>query len=93
MQLAYADAFKSIGLDRRQALWEITALKDNPFGLFKGQSSESLFEANVPLREMSLSEHVAYDYSSSLSLKEHPLSFLREKRVTANVIAIDELAI
>jgi error-prone DNA polymerase len=92
IQLADADAFRSIGLDRRQALWEITALKDNPFGLFKGQPSESLFETNVPLPEMSLSEHVVYDYSSlSLSLKEHPVSFLREKLTTGNVIPIDEL--
>jgi error-prone DNA polymerase len=92
IQLADADAFRSIGLDRRQALWEITALKDNPFGLFKGQPSESLFETNVALPLMSLSEHVVYDYSTlSLSLKEHPVSFLREKLATGNVIPIDEL--
>jgi error-prone DNA polymerase len=93
IQLADADAFRSVGSDRRQALWEITALKDNPFGLFKGQASESLFETNVSLPRMTLSEHVVYDYSSlSLSLKGHPVSFLRDKLVARNVILIDELS-
>jgi error-prone DNA polymerase len=41
-RLADADAFRSIGLDRRQALWEISALNDNPLGLFKGQLSEKI---------------------------------------------------
>jgi len=40
-RLADADAFSSIGLDRRRALWEVTALHDNPLGLFKGQPSDS----------------------------------------------------
>ncbi|PWT73521.1 MAG: error-prone DNA polymerase [Bacteroidetes bacterium] len=93
IKLADADAFRSIGLDRRRALWEVTALRDSPIGLFRGQPSESLFETNVSLPEMSLSEHVVYDYSTlSLSIKEHPVSFLREKLAKANVIAIEELS-
>jgi error-prone DNA polymerase len=45
----------------------------------------------VPLPEMTLSEHV--DYSSlSLSLKRHPISFLRDKFATGNIIPIDELS-
>lgn len=79
-RLADADAFRSLGLDRRQALWEITALRDNPIGLFKGQISESVSEKNVSLPQLSLSEHVVQDYAStSLSLKAHPVSFIREK--------------
>jgi error-prone DNA polymerase len=38
-KLADADAFRSLGLDRRSALWEITAMRDSPVGLFKGQPS------------------------------------------------------
>lgn len=91
-KLADADAFRSIGLDRRQALWEITALRDNPIALFKGQASESATEKNVALPQMSLSEHVVNDYAStSLSLKAHPVSFIREKLQLFNVISTKEL--
>lgn len=86
--LANADAFRSIDLDRRQALWEVSALHDHPVGAFSGQPSESVMELNPNLPQMSLSEHVVKDYgTTSLSLKAHPVSFIREKlsllRVTA----------
>jgi len=77
-KLADADAFRSIGLDRRQALWQVTALHDNPTGLYKGNQIQ--VKENVSLPNMSLSEHVVQDYSSmALSLKAHPISFIREK--------------
>ncbi|HTN22138.1 MAG TPA: error-prone DNA polymerase [Pelobium sp.] len=77
-KLADADAFRSIGLDRRQALWEIAALADSPVALFKDQPSESKQEVQIALPLMPESEHVVHDYAStSLSLKAHPLSFLR----------------
>lgn len=76
--LAKADAFRSIGLDRRQALWEAEALKDRPIGLFAGQASNSAFEPQLQLPFMQLSEHVLQDYATTgLSIKAHPLSFLR----------------
>ncbi|MEZ2339228.1 error-prone DNA polymerase [Mucilaginibacter sp. RCC_168] len=76
--LAKADAFRSIGLDRRQALWEAEALKDRPIGLFAGQASNSSFEQQLQLPFMQLSEHVLQDYATTgLSIKAHPLSFLR----------------
>ncbi len=79
-KLADSDAFRSSGLDRRKALWEITALRDNSMGLFKGQPSESTTEKQVSLPDMSLSEHVVHDYgATSLSLKAHLVSFVREK--------------
>lgn len=79
-RLADADAFRSLNLDRRQALWEITALRDNPIGLFKGQVSETASEKNISLPQLSLSEHVVQDYAStSFSLKAHPVSFIRDK--------------
>ena len=91
--LADADAFRSIGLDRRQALWEITALYDNPLGLFKGQTSETKTEAPVLLPEISLAEHVVYDYSVlRLSLKAHPVSFLRNALKKEQVISSKDLA-
>lgn len=78
--LADADAFRSMGMDRRQALWEASAMADQPVGMFTGQPSDSHFEPQAELPFMSAAEHVVQDYSStSLSLKAHPLSFLREK--------------
>lgn len=77
-KLADADAFRSLGLDRRQALWEVSALKDRPMALFEGQASESTTEAQVSLPLMRTSEHVVQDYASTgLSLKAHPVSFVR----------------
>ncbi|GET25489.1 error-prone DNA polymerase [Prolixibacter sp. NT017] len=79
-RLADADAFRSIGLDRRQALWEVSALHDHPTGVFKGTPSQSTEEDATELPRMTLGEHVMQDYAStSLSLKAHPVSFLRRK--------------
>jgi error-prone DNA polymerase len=90
--LADADAFRSIGLDRREALWEITSLRDCPIGLFKGQLSESINEEETLLPKMWDSEHVVYDYAAtSFSLKAHPLSFIREKLNALHVITLQEL--
>ncbi len=84
-RLANADAFRSIGLDRRQAFWEVAALADNPIGIYTGHKSESARE-NIHLPGMTLPEHVIEDYSSmSLSLKAHPVSFAREKLSMLNV--------
>jgi error-prone DNA polymerase len=91
-KLAEADAFTSIDLDRRKALWEISALADRPVGLFKGTSSESVYESNVELPAMSASEHVVHDYAStSLSLKAHPVSFVREKLTQLHIVPTIEL--
>lgn len=85
-RLADADAFRSIDLDRRQALWEVAALDDMPIGLFKGcPPGNADNEALLP--EMSLSEHVLQDYSSlSLSLKAHPVGFIRESLLADGVV-------
>lgn len=91
-KLADADAFRSIGLDRRQALWDITALADSPISLFAGQPSESTTETQITLPLMTAGEHVVMDYAStSLSLKAHPVSFAREKLRLLNVLSTKEL--
>lgn len=92
-RLADADAFRSIGLDRRQALWEIAALSDSPVGMFMGQPTEDTFEENIHLPKMTLPEHVVQDYSSTtLSLKAHPVSFVREKLLMLQAISLKDLA-
>jgi error-prone DNA polymerase len=90
-KLANADAFRSIGLDRRRALWEISALGDRPTGIFAQQQPDA--EVGIQLPEMSLSEHVLQDYGAvSLSLKAHPLSFIREKLCMLHVITASGLS-
>ncbi|WP_184546174.1 error-prone DNA polymerase [Mucilaginibacter sp. FT3.2] len=91
-KLADADAFRSLGLDRRQALWEVSALADTPIALFEGQPSETVTETQVSLPLMTAAEHVIQDYATtSLSLKAHPLSFVREKLRLLHVSSADEL--
>lgn len=76
--LADADAFRSLGLDRREALWEVPALNDKPIGLFTGQPSESALETQISLPFMTQAEHVVHDFATTgLSLKAHPVSFVR----------------
>lgn len=89
--LADADAFRSLGLDRRQALWEVSALHDRPLALFEGQQSESVLETQVTLPLMATSEHVVHDYATmGLSLKAHPVSFTREKLQLLRVLSTSE---
>ncbi len=79
-RLAAADAFGSLGLDRRQALWEVSAIKAAaPLPLFAhADAREEADEAPVTLPPMHLSEQVMVDYQTQrLSLKAHPMSFLR----------------
>jgi len=78
-KLADADAFRSIDHDRRKALWEVST-KDQPLALFSGQSPNDVAEEKIKLPVMALSEHVVHDYAAmSLSLKAHPVSFVREQ--------------
>jgi len=79
-KLADADAFRSIGIDRRKALWEVSALGDRPMALFEGQISESVKEIHIQLPFMTEGEHVVQDYSTTgLSLKNHPVALVRRK--------------
>ena len=79
-KLAAADAFRSAGLDRRQALWDARALKqapDLPLFTFSEQRDEGR-EQTVLLPSMPECEHVVADYQTMrLSLKAHPFEFLR----------------
>ncbi len=79
-KLADADAFRSMGLDRREALWAVRRLPDDDaLPLFTAANAKELGEepdAHLPI--MRLSEHVAADYQTTrLSLKAHPMAILR----------------
>jgi error-prone DNA polymerase len=77
--LARADAFGSIGLDRRAALWAVRGLGDAPLPLFAAANArENSREAAVSLPKMAATEQVADDYRAlRLSLKGHPVGLMR----------------
>ncbi|QEC69338.1 error-prone DNA polymerase [Panacibacter ginsenosidivorans] len=91
--LAGGDAFRSLGLDRRQALWEVSTT-DKPEALFKGQASpDANVETGIELPTMHESEHVVQDYATtSLSLKAHPISFVRDKLQQLHIRTCADLA-
>ncbi len=86
LRLAAADAFRSLGLSRRQALWQILSLEREELPLFAD------LEADAPpaqLPPMPLDEVVVHDYDAlGLSLNAHPIGLVREEldrlRVQAN---------
>ena len=93
-RLAEADAFRSVGLDRRQALWEVRALdplsaaERLPLFAASDRADDALQkEAAVTLPAMLQGEHVVNDYRAlSLSLKAHPVSFLRDKLAAQAIV-------
>ena len=90
--LANADTFRSMDLDRRHALWEVSALHDRPVQLMKGQPSESLHEPEVSLPELRLSEQVVQDYATTgLSIKGHPLTFIRHTLDLLRIVPAKEV--
>jgi error-prone DNA polymerase len=94
-RLAAADAFRSIGLDRRAALWDSRALKsapDLPLFAYAEARDEGSEAEPAQLPAMPLSEHVVNDYQTiRLSLKAHPMRFLREHYAAQKFITADRL--
>lgn len=78
-RLAKADAFGSIDMSRRTALWETAALGDAPLPLFEAAGEADYgWETSVTLPTPTLGEEVYEDYAQlRLSLKAHPLAILR----------------
>lgn len=80
-RLASADCFGSMGLTRRQALWDARSLVGGPdLPLFAAAAArdEGAERSRTNLPQMPLSEEVVADYQTTrLSLKAHPMAFLR----------------
>ncbi|MDE2095000.1 MAG: error-prone DNA polymerase, partial [Burkholderiales bacterium] len=100
--LADADAFRALGLDRRQALWAVKGLDGGAqsaraptpeLPLFQFADPERLRpEEEVALPAMRLGEHIVCDYATlHLSLKAHPLSLLRGLLAARRVVPHGEL--
>jgi error-prone DNA polymerase len=91
--LADADAFRSMGLDRRAALWAARRLpQDEPLPLFAAADAAELAEEEaIALPSMRLGEHVAADYQTTrLSLKAHPMAVLRPLFANERVLSCRE---
>ena len=92
-RLAQADAYGSMGLDRQAALWSLRGLSDEPLPLLDEiQESEGEREpARLP--RIARIRKVMQDYrSTGLSLKAHPVSFIRDRLTDMGVTACAELS-
>jgi len=77
--LADADALGSLGLNRREGLWEARRVPAGELPLFAAARARELGnEPDIALAPLSLGEQVAADYQNTrLSLKAHPMALLR----------------
>lgn len=77
-KLADADAFNSMGYDRRTALWHVSTQDYQSHAIFSDDQVLDRTEEAVDLPHMRESEHVIEDYATtSLSLRDHPVKFVR----------------
>jgi error-prone DNA polymerase len=98
VELAEADAFHpALGLARREALWAIKALRDEPLPLFAAAAAREVSpvpeqdEPAVALRPMTAGGEVVEDYGHvGLTLRDHPVSFLRQDLTGRRIITCAE---
>ena len=91
--LADADAFESLKLNRRAALWDALAQDNKPMPLFDSTEMEGSPHETMLLTEMTPFEETAADYGSlGFSLKDHPMRFLRPMLAKNRVVTAAELA-
>jgi error-prone DNA polymerase len=92
VMLAEADALRSQKLDRRAALWQVRGLSDvAELPLFAHQP---VAIHHVPLPVMTTGEHVITDYQTAgLSLKSHPMRFLRTQFNGEGVLSCAQAAV
>jgi error-prone DNA polymerase len=96
-RLADADAFRSLGLDRRMALWAVRGLDrvgdQDDLPLFSASRPTREHEPDARLPPMPLGAHVVEDYRSlSLSLKAHPVAFMRRRLEARGILRSEALA-
>ncbi len=92
-KLANADAFHALGLSRRQALWQVRGLRDAPLPLFAAADlREAAREPEVALNPMTEGREVVEDYRhTQLSLRAHPLTFLRPELERRGIVSCRHL--
>ena len=95
-RLALADVFRSLGLDRRDALWAVKGLRragdKDDLPLFR-LAAEAPVEPDAHLPPLTPGQQVIEDYRYlNLSLKAHPVGFLRPKLAAMDVTPNGRLA-
>ncbi len=92
--LADADTFGSIAKDRREALWDVRRTPPRQLALFAAADAPELgTEPDAHLPRMPRSEQVAADYQTTrLSLKDHPMTFLRPLFAAEGILSSAEVA-
>ena len=98
-RLAEADVFHTLGADRRQGLWKVKGLGEAPLPLFAAaDAQEAVFspeglEPDVSLRPLTEGREVVEDYRAlQLSLRAHPLAFLRQEFTRRGITRCADLA-
>ncbi|MCZ6810902.1 MAG: error-prone DNA polymerase [Planctomycetota bacterium] len=90
-KLASADAFGSMGLDRQAALWHVRALNDDHLPMFEDLQPQPVCRQSA-LPAILPAKQVLHDYAAlGLSLKAHPVAFLRELLNRRGVTPASEL--
>ncbi len=97
-RLAEADAFRAaFALGRREALWAIRPLRGEPLPLFAAaarrevETLPEVIEPAVALRPMTEGREVVEDYGHvGLSLRAHPVSFLRADLARRRIVSCAE---
>jgi error-prone DNA polymerase len=108
-RLAKAGAFRSLGLERREALWHALAQDQKKLPLFDGldckvddtnhseietEEKDGLKQSTVNLPRMSPAEEVLADYrTTGLSLSAHPMEFLRDYLDNQGVVPAEKLKV
>jgi error-prone DNA polymerase len=88
-RLAAADAYRSLGLERRRAFWEVAAFAEAP-PLFRGIEPPPGEAAIPPMTDY---ERMVEDYDAlGLTLERHPVSFLREELQALGAVEAIRLA-
>ncbi len=96
--LAKADAFGSLGLDRQAALWHVRAMRNETLPLFDAAGdvsshSDRNAQSGITLPPVPAPDLVRHDYAATgLSLKAHPIAFLREYLARSGATPSAELA-
>jgi error-prone DNA polymerase len=89
-KLAKADAFHALGLDRRQALWAIKGLGETPLPLL---AAIERHEPSVTLKALTAGREVVEDYrATQLTLRAHPLTFLRGELTRRRMVRCGDLS-
>jgi error-prone DNA polymerase len=97
-RIAEADGFACLSEDRRQGLWKVRGLGEAPLPLFAAADAREAnfspegLEPRVALRPMTEGREVVEDYRTlQLSLRAHPLSFLREELDRMGIVRCADL--